>query len=92
LAGSAPWKSSEKRSSFFFAIDSAGIVGKSAAKAADVMRKESARKGRMFNKVAIRSSGYATACILASKNGLNVSRPTLLELSNALLARNAEAA
>jgi hypothetical protein len=48
LAGSAPSKSSEKRSSFFFAIGPAGIMGKSAAKAAVVMSNGRARKMRMF--------------------------------------------
>src|ERR1051325_6453816 len=54
LAGSAPSKSSEKRSSFFFAMGSAGTGSKSAAKAAAVTKNEKARMMRVFIELLIR--------------------------------------
>src|SRR5437868_12599212 len=53
LAGSAPSKSSEKRSSFFLAIGSLGTVGNSAAQIVEMRRKERANKQRGFNRVII---------------------------------------
>src|SRR3954470_23909746 len=53
LAGSAPSKSSENRSSFFLAIGSVGTGGRSAAQVVEMRRKEKANKQRSLNRVVI---------------------------------------
>src|SRR5438046_5680604 len=62
FAGVALSKSSEKRSSFFLAMDSAGTEDRSAAKAAVVMSERAVKMRRVFIRCQVRADVQSLSC------------------------------